>query len=78
MKKKCFQYVTIPLRNGGEHQKLQLLFNDVFFKIYESDYNEETTFSLGIGLKGENQKIMKSLKQKFNLLPCKTNPKSKN
>ena len=44
MKKKSFQYVTIPLRNGGEDQKLQLLFNDAFFKIYDSDYNEETTF----------------------------------
>ena len=74
MKKKSFQYVTIPLRNGGEDQKLQLLFNDAFFKIYESDYNGETTFSLGIGLKGENDKIMQELETKFQSLAMKNKP----
>ena len=49
----------------------------MFFKIYESDYNEETTFSLGIGLKGENQKIMKELETKIQSLAMNNKPQAK-
>ena len=70
IKKKSFQYSTIPLRLG-EDEKVSLLFKDVVFKIYESDYNEEKTFSLGINLKKENQQITDELEKHIQKLAMK-------
>ena len=75
MKKKSFQYVTIPLRNGGEDQKLQLLFNDAFFKIYDSDYNEETTFFYWES--ASKEKIMQELEKHIQKLAMKKKNKVK-
>ena len=73
VKKKSYQYSVIPLRLGAtpQDEKVSLLFKDVVFKIYESDYNEEKTFSLGINLKKENQQIMHELEKHIQKLAMK-------
>ena len=65
--------MTIPLRNGEDDQRVKLLFHDVFFKIYETDYSEKS-YSLGLHLKGENKEIMEEIEKHISSLAMKTRP----